>query len=326
MFRSYKQMTFSVIAFTALLFAIYSYVILVHKDLYMNDDYASWMDVKHKTTTRNVEQYNFVVMGDSRAKATFMPNEFDDDVFNSINLSLPASTPIEGYFTLKHYLEHNDAPDKLLVGYSSLLLSVPYFYLGNTVKFRYLDTDEYDEIAEMAEKLDDNDIIGAIDHREYIYFTGKYLTDLYAGITNARWKTNKLVADQLLTSKGHVYVSVFDEADGDSTEILLGEFKPSKIINHYFEKMIALANEHNIDFYWYTFPINNNSYNKLPDDFITAYQSYIDNLSQKYGFTVLSEFYGLEAQYFGDPDHLYRGAPLVTGMIKEEFVKERETQ
>lgn len=321
MFRTHKQMTFSVIAFTAILFAIYSYFILFHKELYMNDDYVSWLDVKEKISQRNDQHYNFIVMGDSRAKATFMPNLFDDDFYNSTNLALPASTPIEGYFTLQKYLENNDAPESLLIGYSSLLLATPYFYIGNTVKFRYLDNKDYDQITRTAKVLNDDEIIGAIDPKEYLYFTGKYLTDLYAGLRNMRWQSNKKVAEQLLTSKGHVYGFVHENADGDSTEILLGRFEHSKIIRHYLEKLLALANEHNIDVYWYTYPINRNSYEKLPNEFLASYQAYIDELSQQFGFTVLSEFYPLDAKYFGDPDHLYSGAPMVTGMIKEEFIK-----
>ena len=58
---------------------------------------------KSITSTHQDKYYKAIVLGDSAANAAFMPEVISDSM---INLSILGTGPIEGYYTLKEYLEN----------------------------------------------------------------------------------------------------------------------------------------------------------------------------------------------------------------------------
>lgn len=319
---TYKKFTLYVMIFTVTLFAVYSYIIVNHKMLFMNIEYPGWTDVQQRISPSNTSDYNFIAFGDSRLKSSFLPKLFDDENINSVNFALGGSTPIEGYYTFQKYLNSHRKPEYLLLGYSPALLTSPYFYKANTVKFGFLKDDEYEEVARLAKELNDDDIIGSINYRDYKLYTGKYLTDLINGMFEYRWRKNKIAYQYLQTSKGQNYAAIGNQSTDLSSETKLEKFVPSKLINAYLERILTEAKRLNIKVFWYSNPINNLSYQKMSKDIKVDYRNYLETLSAKYGLIILNELYSMDANNFGDADHVYLGAPEVTQNIKKEFLSE----
>lgn len=326
MFRTNKQMVFSVIAFTAILFGVYSYIVINHKMFYMNIEYAMWHYASERTHSENDEKFNVVALGDSKMKSAFLPETFDDDQFNSVNLALGGSSIVSGYYTFKTYLDNNEAPDYLVLGYSPTLLAYMPFYQFRTVRFQYLEDHEYDEIAATSKRVDNHKTLGEGDYLDYKIYTGKYFTEFLNGITELRYFGNVYMLDLLEKSKGHNYWGTAEFSDFVSEETTLKEFEPSPFINVYLERMLELAEEKGVKVYWYTLPVNRPTMENLGPAYVDAYHEHMKNIEQNFEINVLSEIHAVDNSYFGDAHHVYRGAPMVTQSIKDAMLADVNNQ
>ncbi len=317
---NYRRFTIYLIIASIVLLGIYSYIVLNHKMLYMNAEYPMWVNVKNRMNSSIANGFNFIYIGDSRAKAGFIPSKFDTDSVNSINLALGGSTPIEGYYTLRNYLSHNHTPEYLLMSYAPFHISQQDTYWQRTAKFNFLEDKDYSDIQEVTLALNDKTTLGVKDkYLNYKTLVGKYLSDFLRGISQQRWLSNNHVLKYLETSKGHYYFGKKLGATGLNSEAKTTSFKPSKLINYYLEKTIKLAKENRIKVFWYTMPFNESSFNATPATFRKEYNQFIENLQDKYGITVLNSLYHLKNTKFSDPSHLYMGINEVTKDIKIKF-------
>ena len=89
-------------------------------------------------------------------------------------------------------------------------------------------------------------------------------------------------------------------------------FKPSILLDHYLDKMLALAQQESIPVYWYSAPFNQSSYIRIPKKFYYDHASYLDEKKDRFGLLVLNKLFALPDRYFGDPSHLYLGSERVT--------------
>lgn len=315
-----KSFTFSAMIFTIILFGLYSHVIINHKMLYMNVEYAMWHYARDMSHSRGDEHYNFITLGDSRIKSAFIPQEFDDENLNSLNLSLGGSSTIEGYYTLKKYLENHEAPEYVLLGYSPGILSQQPFYWERTVKFQYLTDEEYNEVESLSATLDNHETLGDGNYLDYKIYTGKFITDFINGMTEFRWTANALMFEDLHVSKGHYYFGTNEGATGRSFEATVDDFQLSKLLDKYIEMTISMAQEAGTTVYWYTPPVNTASIDLITPEYKKGYGDYMDKLEQEHGVIVLSRIHDVENKHFSDSHHLYRGAPMVTHAIKAAFL------
>ncbi|MBL4602314.1 MAG: hypothetical protein JKY84_06205 [Emcibacteraceae bacterium] len=320
MFQTNKQIIYSVMVLTAIMFGIYSYFIIYHKMLFMDVEYAMWEYTKDKTQTSNEEHYNFLVLGDSRMKAAFIPEQFDDENLNSLNLSLGGSSAIEGYYTLRTYLKNNKKPDYLLVSYSPGMLTWHVWYWRRTVNFQYLNNDEFEEVYQISEEMDNHSTLGDYDYMDSQIYVGKYLTQLINGVMGYRWNDNKKMLEDLEKSKGHVFFGTGENANDLSYEATVDDFIPSKVLTRYVEKLLKLAQEEDIKVYWYTPPVNENSFANITDDYRSSYNAHMKTFERKYGMTVLKPIHEIKSVYFSDTYHVYKGAPVVTKSIKDNLI------
>ncbi len=317
---SYRKFTWLVMIMTCVLFGVYSYFVIFHKILFMNIRYPEWAHVIEYVNTSNDPKSNVIAIGDSRTKAGFIARQFDSENYKSINLAMSGASPIEGYFTVKKYIENNGAPEHLIIGYAPPLLTIPYSYL-NTVKYGFLEAEEYEEVLETATRLNDLQIIGDIDYMDYRLYTGKYLTDLINGVLEQRWQINLFAEKMLVQEQGHRYMGRAKGSSQLSYESKQSEFVHSKVINEYFVRTLLLANENNVKVYWYTSPLNQGSVDAMAVGYADAYHEYMRNISDDYGLNILSEINVMPDEKFGDPDHIYLGAPEVTDYIKSRFLE-----
>ena len=69
---------------------------------------------KEKTNTKQEKYYEAVFLGDSTANAAYVPEVLSDA---SINLSLGSITPMEAYYILQDWIEHNEAPKTCYISF-----------------------------------------------------------------------------------------------------------------------------------------------------------------------------------------------------------------
>lgn len=299
------------------------------KIYFLPEEFPIWVYVKEKLSKINKE--NFILLGDSRAKAGFKPKTFDFANVSSLNLAIGGGTPIEAYYALRQYLKKNK-PEFLLLSFAPFHIQTQDSYWGRTVLFDFLNLSEYYEITNHAKKFKEQDLLEKNLNENYYFFTYvnytknpfKFLPSLKKALftKNNRYSVNNKILKYLKETKGHFFYGRALQSSGITSEGKQKEpFVNSTLINFYLEKLIVLAQSNNIKVYYYSMPLNYASYGSINFEYVNSYNSYISNLAKKYNIKILNSLYFLPNENFGDASHLYRGAEKVTLHIRDQFIK-----
>ena len=287
----------------------------------MNQEYPMWLHIKDIISEKHSLSIDLVVIGDSRAKAGFIPNKSKFN--NSLNLSVGGGTPIEGYYTLKKFLKYNSGPKNLILSYGPFHLDSQDCYWHRTVKFDFLGNENYLEVENISKSINDMNTLGInTSFTDYIN-PAKYSNDLKNGLLEKRWIHNNDVYNFCVASKGHYYFGRAPKSDGLNTESQRINFTHSALLNEFFIKTIKLAKKHNIKIFYYTMPFNQASYEVMKKEYKLSYENYINKISHHYNITVCNKIDFLTNDNFGDSSHLYKGATITTNEI-DKCVSEKK--
>jgi hypothetical protein len=277
----------------------------------MNQEYPMWLEIKNRIHNTNDTNYSVIMVGDSRAKAGYIPNILNK-YFKNVNLSLGGGSPIEGFYTLKTYLKNHKKPKKLILSYTPTHLGGDSCYWERTVYFDFLDDKTYQNIEKQAKELNETVIIK--DNKSYkdFKYPKVYSSSFKNGIRDMRWERNKIVYQECKNAHGHHFFGTKEKADRFNVETKEKYFIPSALQNYYLEKMIMLAQEKNIKVYFYNMPFNESSYKKVKPQYKEAFEKHISQIAKKYHIKLCNKLWYLKNENFGDPSHLYRGARLNT--------------
>ncbi len=292
---------------------ILSYNLLYNKSVYMNKEYPMWMDVKENMNTSHDKYYDLLCIGDSRAKAAIIPNLLNN--FNTLNLSIGGASPIEGYFTLKKYLENNKKPKYILFSYAPYHLQHLSPFWERTVYFDFITYNEYSNVRNTGIKMnyplgDKSFISYKINPVNYLI---TYKKSLF--VSDNIQNVNDIISNELKLTSGHYFFGRELGSSNLTAETLELGFKANPLVEKYLYKLLQLAVKNDIKIYWYTMPFNNASFNKLKNNFKVEYNEYINNLSKQYPLIVLNKIYSLDNSYFGDESHLFSGSKVLTKKI-----------
>lgn len=288
--------------------------------VYMYIEYPQYYEQKQKTLQSN--NADIVVIGNSRGKAGFIPDEFKG--YSSINLSVGGSTPIIGYYTLKRYFQHNKPPKLVILSYSADYFMDPAeFFWQGAVKTKFLDFNEIFEILKEARELNDckpfkNSGGGCSDFDVYKYFLDlrNFGAELSAvDITLRRYRANVKMLKELEESRGHLYYGRANGAYGNFSEVSFKEFKISPTVSHYLHAISTLAKQYNVKVVSYVMPYNETSSININNTFLQQYTHFYDTMQKEYGILSLNKPYSMPNEDFGDGSHLYAGAKEATHEI-----------
>lgn len=297
--------------FGSFIFAYLVTMLVVHhgKLMILDREYSMWLYVKKVTHSASQSHQDLIVVGDSRAKAGYIPNLTNR---RTLNLAFAGQTPIEGYYLLSHYLKNNPAPNYLVVSYAPFHLSVADAFWEMTVKYGFLDSDEYNEVLETSSRLKDT-ILGEKDKRwQYLFLPNTYWESMRRAIKEHRWRTNEETYASVVNSRGHYYYGKESGTTEPNQEIKLGTFVISRLLDLYLMKLIDLAHSRHIAVFWYTMPFSETSCKKLSVSYKRDFERYLFNLESRTGIEVIERIACLSDSLFGDSNHVYLGAHTTT--------------
>ena len=301
--------------FGSFVFAYAGTMLFVHssKMVILDREYSMWLYVKNVMHAASPHPQDLILIGDSRAKAGYIPKLSDR---KTINLSLAGQTPLEGYYVLANYLKNNPPPARLVVSYAPFHLSVADGFWEMTVKYDFLSFAEYNEAWDTSFLLEDK-VLGEKDKRwRYLLLPSTYWDSLRRAIKEPRWHTNQETYSQVMESYGHYYYGKEPGATDLNQEIQKGgTFGRSRMLEYYLVKLIHLAQTRNIDVYWYTMPFSEISCKNMPESFKRDFEQYIATLQITTGIKLINTLSCLPDDLFGDSNHVYLGAQTTTFAI-----------
>jgi hypothetical protein len=282
-------------------------------------DYTQWVDVMDYA--ERPEPKGLLILGDSRAKAAILPEVLGP---RARSLAIVGSCPIQAYFTLRALLEAGGRPEAIVIGYGP-----KHFYRAHnvfwyyTAKYKFLSASEAFEVGEEARRLDDR-VLG--DPRIFLprWIATRanalllYLPELVKSLVAPRRRTNHEELRRLRGARGHAWFGEADSSNGLAPEARRETFRPSPLLDAYFERTLELARREGIAVFFITTPINASTDAALSPAFREAYLAYLRGWAERFPeFAIDTRLPVLSNDHFGDASHVNaRGAQVVSEELR----------
>lgn len=295
---------------------------------YMDGEYAMYRQQKDYISSEN--DYNrILIIGDSRAKASFVPDILGEGVYN---LALGGITPIESYYMLEEYLEKHDAPQYLILAYAPMHLCAQdeehenYVLWNRCIYFHTFDQDDFFTLIKERKQYQNNLIVD----RDYIYaeyfmykyyFPNKYGAALKKALFENRHKLNQDKYDEMITNRGYSLFGTAGVNGGVNGEAHFDDFSACDFTDDYLNRVFDLCRENNIRVILEQLPMTETSYRIINANFFLHYEEYLKNVASNNPDVIINpnvEMYN--DTLFGDIDHLNtEGSTMYSNIIKERY-------
>lgn len=303
---------------------------------YMDEEYAMYRqqyDFVHGSLSGAGEAENtdfrdpeVLIIGDSRAKAAFDPVYLSDKPNKLYNLALGGTTPIEGYYTLKNYLDCHEKPKQVVLSYAPMHLMDVDTLWTRCIYFHTFGRDEFEDLVLNAEELQNTENILIKNYRlEYLmyqlYLPNKYATALKKSAFFTRYPKTTKKYEQMIAGRGHTFYGTADYSDGIDGEAKVSDFQPSDVIIWYMQRIFQLCESEGIDVIVEPAPVNETSYGIITHEFKEHYRAIMNAFSKKNETCeIYTDFYCYSNDNFGDADHLNaRGVERFCSEMKQKY-------
>lgn len=285
---------------------------------YMSVEYVMW-DEEFENSADPYMDAATLIIGDSRAKSSVLPAQLHEDTYN---IAIGGATPIEMYYAVENYIEHNGAPENAVVVFA------PYHFCDidnwdQTLYFNFLSADEIAKIYVKALKSNDpivasrGRIPDMISYR--LRLPSKYLAQMYESKFIGREQENREKFDSIRADLGYCEFGSADGDDGYTMEVNHETFDYSPLVVYYYEKLIEMLDANNVNVIIAQPPINQASGDLMKEGFVTGFSDYMKDVASRYpDMHVISEIPIYPNSLFGDSIHVNRkGAGVYTDELRD---------
>jgi hypothetical protein len=306
------------VVFVGLLFSVCWIWVIREPMSYHDPDYSVW---RAKVSLLEKGDSRLVILGDSCAEDDMLPGRLGPGV---INLGSAGTTPIDAYFVAKKIVALKSPPRAVVISF------IPFHFINPTpplfwgrMTFDSLSGEDLEEIRQTSRDLNDSVLFGNrspgdIDARlKILLLSWKFPSfdapALMKTIVASRYRENMEAYNQTLADRGQRYRTIIKDSDRLDDNSALKDFVPSKLIDAYFDKTLALFSSKGIPVYFLGMP-----HRVLSDQYYSAdlrknYARYLAGYASRYpNFHVLDDLLPCyPMQYFGDYAHLNADGALV---------------
>jgi len=297
-------------------------------------DYPMWV-YKFELTQPQVKANQIIILGDSMAQAAIDPTKIED---SAINLGLSGASLIEMYLLFKRYMDNNKSPKKLILSLSPQRFVKENTFIHHALGFNLFSIKEHTSVIANQElspyfynvgytlPIFMKDLMISAQAHKFLYFIDiivnklgiaqNQLSHLHNAFDSQNLIDNKKLLSKIEKTKGQYFFS--DKEDNSIPDKgIKKEFKVDKLMNFYFEKILKLAHEKNIQVYLISPPINDIYKTYFNEDYIQKYYRYITDIKSRHPKVIISSklsFY--DTNLFSDPNHVsQKGMNLYTNTV-----------
>jgi len=261
---------------------------------YMRRDYPMWMA---KLKLARESHASLVVLGDSRAVAAIIPAKVGPGV---VNLALGGSTPIEDFYMERIIISEDPPPQAVLLSFTPYQFVHADWFWEYGVKYGLLNSQDVNEVRRLSRSLKDNTVFspkspGDLDVRlEAFLYSIKFPPFYFSSIIHSgifmRYQVNLDSWNHVLEARGQSYFGQESESTLPDNEVSLKSFTPSKTIDVYFDRMLALSQSRHIPVYFLSMPHNTASTTLYSPVLKVQFVDYLNQYARRYpGFHILGD-------------------------------------
>lgn len=274
---------------------------------------------KEKTNTRQEKYYEALFLGDSTANAAYVPEILSDA---SINLSLGAITPMEAYYILQDWLDHNEAPKVCYISFLDYHMKDTSTFWSRTM---YTHRFRLEQNLEMMKAILEYGEGTAIETENYVTdfiayelrLPNKYITSLMNAGFNQRYEEN-VEARRLSALHGGRYIARGTEEYETSKTIKFKHFKVHPLFDNYYRRLIEMCIDNEIQVRLVKLPLPDNQ--KFTENYKEEFQAYYEKLKEDYPDVTVDWIPTYEQTYFADRNHVNsHGALQFSQEIKTRY-------
>lgn len=291
---------------------------------FFDEDYPMFIQNKEYGMRRHENAARILIMGDSTAKASWLPSLLTEDTYN---YALGGMTAIEEYYCLASYLKHNDAPESIIYMQDPAHFFDPNYFWSRAVYFHRFEADDFRDLLYELNNFEDTSVLGGNDIQTEVflyqtYSPSKYITSfLWGGVSPGRYRQNIRNYKKIVGDRGWKQFGFAERCDEQNLFATFNSFQKNEIIDSYFRKIIELCQKYHIQFVFQNSPLNQSTYEALNPKFTEEFLSYLKSIQRDYpGARIDTELFYDDNSYFGDRYHLNKkGVIRFCAMMKEKY-------
>lgn len=286
-----------------LILVIYALTWFWPEECYMTGgEYGEWMQQRDYAKSSHGKQ-EIILLGDSRMKIDVDPMALDSSAYS---LALSGGNPIDMYYTLKWYLQNNEKPKGVILGFAPTHFMHMENYTGRSLYFHYYSDAEVAEIN--ADVLTYDQVDFRSEALKYKYRAPViYLSGIVHSLKEKRQEENRKSYDSLSATKG-AFVMNGSKADDDPArpeEMRTRSFVPLRSLDYYFCQTILLCKEAGIPVAVEQFPMGAYGVAHLKESgYYEEYRNYMEAIRNTYDIPVVTDIPTYPNEFFADNSHL----------------------
>ena len=278
---------------------------------YMDEEYPAWRFTRLVSEGKEYpgESFDTVILGDSGAMSSIIPEYFDG---SCINLAVGGATAIEMYYFFDEYLQNHEAPSEAVIMFAPF----HYWHIDNyetrTLYFKVVPAGKLPELYKNAKACGassvykDGFVMDEISARSGL--PSKYLPAINAAGFAGRRGANTAAYADLCTTHGYGGFGSLEECYDESYETSYTDMEidgDAKLITLYMQRLLKLCSEHGIRVRLLQPAVNNATFEKLNEHYYGAYRNYIKEMSTVCpGIEFETDLRVYNGKYFSDTSHL----------------------
>jgi len=235
---------------------------------FMDAEYPSWR--AKRIMLDRCDLGEAIILGDSRAAAGILPDRLP---FSATNLAVGGGEAIEAYAALARALACPSAPQRVIISFDPGHFTRPDLFWERSVRFGFVSAADIEGLRDASRRIGDMSLYEAhhtdglpLALRDTLFrvrFPSLYFASLVHGGGFLRWSRNQTILKDATAARGQYYFGTQPGSGAVALEGHLDAFRPLPILDHYFETLLTLLDQHGIDSRFVAMPVNDATWHQV---------------------------------------------------------------
>ena len=274
---------------------------------FMDPEYPSWR--AKQIMLDRCDLGEAIILGDSRAAADILPARLP---FRAANLAVGGGEAIEALAALTKALDCPLPPGLAIISLDPGHFTRPDLFWDRSVRYGFMAAADIALLREATSQTGDPSVYqahhaGGLPNRvrDWLYrmrFPPLYFSNLVHGGLVFRWAGNQRILDATLAARGHYYFGTEPGSDSVAVDGHMDQFRPSPILDHYFDQLLAMLDRRGVKALFVAMPVNEATWAQVNPAVREQFAAYLSGYQRRYkNFRVATDIMPhWPNRYFGD--------------------------